>query len=140
MVYSVRVEAFYPRGAAGGTCCVEEVPGALMSCYCGMDCRRAVVAALCSPWPCPFSLHVGHPSPGNRSAAPPSLLSPLRAPARSYTPAYCALPKPVADPKELAELRERVRARYPVAQFAAARARLDPKNIMGNRLVDALLR
>eukprot|EP00887_Chlorella_sp_A99_P007279 scaffold2.g7279.t1 len=42
-------------------------------------------------------------------------------------------------PRAAAALRARVAARYPVAEFAAARRRLDPHNILGNELVDALL-
>lgn len=44
-----------------------------------------------------------------------------------------------SDPGAAAALRARVAARYPVAEFAAARRRLDPHNILGNELVDALL-
>lgn len=45
-----------------------------------------------------------------------------------------------ADPEELAELRARLRRRYPLEAFEAARQRLDPKNILGNELLDTLLR
>jgi L-galactono-1,4-lactone dehydrogenase len=39
----------------------------------------------------------------------------------------------------LMSMRQRLRARYPVERFNAARLELDPHNIMGNELVDALL-
>jgi L-galactono-1,4-lactone dehydrogenase len=35
-------------------------------------------------------------------------------------------------------VRRRMASRYPVDQFNAMRRRLDPKNIMSNRIVDAL--
>jgi L-galactono-1,4-lactone dehydrogenase len=40
---------------------------------------------------------------------------------------------------ELAAARARLAARYPVGRFLEARRRLDPKNVLGNRLVDELL-
>lgn len=39
----------------------------------------------------------------------------------------------------LRDLKARLAARYPLARFAAVRKQLDPKNILGNRLVDTLL-
>ena len=43
------------------------------------------------------------------------------------------------DPGRLAELRARLAARYAVAAFAAARARLEPHNILANALLEAVL-
>lgn len=40
---------------------------------------------------------------------------------------------------ELRDLRARLAARYPVARFAEARRALDPRSILSNRIVDALL-
>lgn len=40
---------------------------------------------------------------------------------------------------DLEQMRERLAARYPLQKFAAVRARLDPKNILGNDILDALL-
>jgi hypothetical protein len=39
----------------------------------------------------------------------------------------------------LEEMRARLAARYPLQAFAQARKRLDPKNILGNTLVDTVL-
>lgn len=51
-----------------------------------------------------------------------------------------ALPLQVpADAAELAAMQRRLAARYPTAAFAAARRRLDPKNVLGSPMVDALL-
>lgn len=44
-----------------------------------------------------------------------------------------------SDPAELAAMQARLAARYPLAAFAEARRRLDPNNILGGPLVDALL-
>ena len=35
-------------------------------------------------------------------------------------------------------LKQRMQLKYPTADFNAARARLDPKNIMGNSIVDTV--
>ena len=43
------------------------------------------------------------------------------------------------DAGELRDLRARLAARYPVVRFAEARRALDPKNILSNRIVNALL-
>jgi FAD/FMN-containing dehydrogenase len=43
------------------------------------------------------------------------------------------------DAGEVRDLRARLAARYPVARFAKARRALDPKNILSNHIVDALL-
>lgn len=40
---------------------------------------------------------------------------------------------------QLMAMRQRLRARYPVERFNAARLELDPHNCMGNELIDALL-
>lgn len=40
---------------------------------------------------------------------------------------------------DLRDLRARLAAHYPVARFAEARKALDPRNILSNRIVDALL-
>lgn len=48
-------------------------------------------------------------------------------------------PQVPSSPDELAEARRRLAARYPLADFAAARRRLDPKNILGSPALDALL-
>lgn len=45
---------------------------------------------------------------------------------------------PAMSDAELAAARARLAKRYPVEKFAAARRRLDPKNILGNETVDAL--
>jgi hypothetical protein len=42
------------------------------------------------------------------------------------------------DDVRTAKLRERLAARFPVADFNAARRSLDPKNILANNIVDAL--
>ena len=42
------------------------------------------------------------------------------------------------DNARTAKLRERLSARFPVAEFNAARRALDPKNILANDVVDAL--
>ena len=39
---------------------------------------------------------------------------------------------------DLERMRERLAQRYPLDQFAEARARLDPKNILANDMIDAL--
>ena len=44
-----------------------------------------------------------------------------------------------SDPRELAGLRARLAARYPLAAFSALRERVDPNNVLGNELVDTLL-
>jgi hypothetical protein len=43
------------------------------------------------------------------------------------------------DPEALQTVRRRLAERYPLAAFAAARCRLDPRNVLGSRMVDALL-
>mmetsp|Transcript_9296 Transcript_9296/g.29910 ORF Transcript_9296/g.29910 Transcript_9296/m.29910 type:complete len:524 (-) Transcript_9296:110-1681(-) len=47
--------------------------------------------------------------------------------------------EPPADAAERAAVRRRLRDRFPVDEFNAARRELDPKNILSNRLLDALL-
>lgn len=49
------------------------------------------------------------------------------------------LPSQEGGAAALEEMRARVQRRYPAEAFNAARARLDPKNILGNELVDTLL-
>lgn len=44
-----------------------------------------------------------------------------------------------ADAAQLAAMQRRLAARYPAAVFAAARRRLDPKNVLGSPAIDALL-
>lgn len=41
--------------------------------------------------------------------------------------------------KEWREIRDRLSKKYPLAAFHAARQRLDPKNILGNGALDAVL-
>jgi hypothetical protein len=60
--------------------------------------------------------------------------------------ADCCRPRllPVAaqvpsDPAEVAAVQRRLAARYPVGAFNAARWRLDPHNILGSPMMDALL-
>lgn len=43
------------------------------------------------------------------------------------------------DEESLRRLKARISARYPIKEFVSARRRLDPKNILGNDLVDTLL-
>ena len=42
------------------------------------------------------------------------------------------------DPAQLAALQARLAARYPVAAFNAARQQLDPHNVLGSPMVEAL--
>ena len=42
------------------------------------------------------------------------------------------------DPAQLAATQARLAARYPVAAFNAARQRLDPHNILGSPMIEAL--
>lgn len=44
-----------------------------------------------------------------------------------------------AEAAELAAVQRRLAARYPTATFAAARRRLDPKNVLGSSHIDALM-
>ncbi|KAL4857423.1 L-galactono-1 [Chlorella vulgaris] len=44
-----------------------------------------------------------------------------------------------SDPAQLAAMQQRLASRYPVAAFNAARRRLDPHNILGSPMMDALL-
>jgi L-galactono-1,4-lactone dehydrogenase len=52
---------------------------------------------------------------------------------------WAKLEVPEGDPEAVERLRARLAARYPLAEFAAARARLDPRNVLGNALVDVAL-
>jgi hypothetical protein len=54
------------------------------------------------------------------------------------TPPPCAAQVP-SDPAELAAVQRRLAARYPVGAFNAARRRMDPHNILGSPMMDALL-
>lgn len=47
--------------------------------------------------------------------------------------------EPPADPARLAAMKAALAARFPLEQFNAYRARFDPENILGNRLLDQLL-
>jgi L-galactono-1,4-lactone dehydrogenase len=44
-----------------------------------------------------------------------------------------------ADPQQLSAVQARLAARYPLTAFSAARRRLDPHNILGSPMVDALM-
>lgn len=44
-----------------------------------------------------------------------------------------------AEAAELAAVQRRLAARYPTATLAAARQRLDPKNVLGSSHIDALM-
>lgn len=44
-----------------------------------------------------------------------------------------------ADAQQLSAVQARLSARYPLAAFSAARRRLDPHNILGSPMVDALM-
>jgi hypothetical protein len=46
---------------------------------------------------------------------------------------------PMGDPVALDAMRDRIRRRYPVERFAAARRQLDPKGILSNHIIDELL-
>lgn len=63
---------------------------------------------------------------------------------RELTPKYNAAEhwakiEAPAEEGELAAMRGRLAGRYPTAAFAAARRRLDPRNILGSARLDALL-
>ncbi len=45
---------------------------------------------------------------------------------------------PGRDGEGMARLQQRMAERYPVQQFNDARARLDPKNILSNEIIDGL--
>jgi L-galactono-1,4-lactone dehydrogenase len=47
--------------------------------------------------------------------------------------------EPPEDPKRLAAMRAALASRFPLEQFNAQRARLDPDNILGNKLLDQLV-
>lgn len=47
--------------------------------------------------------------------------------------------EPPADPQRLAAMRSALAQRFPLQQFNAHRARLDPDNILGNQLLDGLI-
>lgn len=44
-----------------------------------------------------------------------------------------------SDPAQLEVVQQRLAQRYPVAAFNAARQRLDPNDILGSPMMDALL-
>jgi L-galactono-1,4-lactone dehydrogenase len=48
-------------------------------------------------------------------------------------------PDPAAAAARLGRMRAALAARFPLARFSAARRELDPKNILGNAMFDALL-
>lgn len=89
-------------------------------------CTRAAAAAAASAASAPRSADAtnAHPAAGS----PPHHLT-------THSP-----PRQVpAGEAELAEARRRLAARYPLAEFAAARRRLDPQNVLGGPALDALL-
>jgi L-galactono-1,4-lactone dehydrogenase len=47
--------------------------------------------------------------------------------------------EPPTDPQRLAAMRSALAQRFPLERFNAHRARLDPDNILGNRLLDGLI-
>jgi hypothetical protein len=47
--------------------------------------------------------------------------------------------EPPEDPKRLAAMRSALASRFPLELFNAQRARLDPDNILGNKLLDQLI-
>lgn len=53
----------------------------------------------------------------------------------SFAPCVVQVPQREAD---LEKMKGRLSERYPLDQFAEARARLDPKNILANDILDAL--
>ncbi len=59
-----------------------------------------------------------------------------RGPMTGPLPAHLQVP---SDPAQLAAVQARLAGRYPLAAFSEARRRLDPSNILGGPLVDALL-
>lgn len=84
----------------------------------GLKCGRGSCgAALVSLEQCWCRMHAG---PTAASACPP-------------------MPQVPADAQELQAVRQRLAARYPLAAFNVARRRLDPKNVLGSPMVDALL-
>lgn len=56
-----------------------------------------------------------------------------------WPPVHLSSRQVPADAAELAAVQRRLAARYPAAAFAAARRRLDPKNVLGSPTIDALL-
>lgn len=100
--------------------------------------------AKASPQEPPASAARGQPTP----PAPPPLARSFKRYAglveRHLMPRFGAVEhwakiEPPAEPGALAAMRARLAARYPLAQFNAARARLDPMNVLGSPLVDAVL-
>jgi L-galactono-1,4-lactone dehydrogenase len=52
---------------------------------------------------------------------------------------WAKIERPSGNPARLAAMRSALAARFPLQAFNAARARLDPHNILGNELLDELL-
>lgn len=60
-------------------------------------------------------------------------------PKYNATEHWAKIEVPQEGPDAVAKARERLAKRYPLKEFNAARRKFDPKNILGNKLVDTLL-
>lgn len=91
----------------------------------------------------PLPPHMQMPADAEELEAAQKRLAPLPSFPHKSTPLIHRPPLPPAqvpsDAEELEAARRRLAAHYPLAAFAAARRRLDPKNILGSPALDALL-